>query len=93
MALIDLKKAFDKVWTDGLIYKLIQCNTPPPLIHIIRSYLTGRTFVVKVGRHKSGAVNVTAGVPQGSVLEPMLFPNNKLAMYADDTALYARSFS
>ncbi|GFW28579.1 probable RNA-directed DNA polymerase from transposon X-element [Trichonephila clavipes] len=44
---LDIQKAFDRVWHVGLLYKLIKINTPPPLIRIIRSFLTNRTFAVK----------------------------------------------
>ncbi|GFW88418.1 zinc finger MYM-type protein 6 [Trichonephila clavipes] len=45
---LDIQKAFDRVWHVGLLYKLIKINTPPPLIRIIRSFLTNRTFAVRL---------------------------------------------
>ena len=101
MVLLDVEKAFDTVWHDGLIYKLIARNTEPYLIKIIKSYLKERKFAVSIQEQSSAYKNIPAGVPQGSILGPHLFniyindlPNSKnccLAIYADDTALYASS--
>lgn len=64
-ALIDLEKVFDRVWTEGLLYELIHHHFPQAIISILRSYLTGRTFAVKVNRSCSSTVRIPAGVPQG----------------------------
>ncbi|GFU08258.1 probable RNA-directed DNA polymerase from transposon X-element [Trichonephila clavipes] len=45
---LDIQKAFDRVWHVGLLYKLIKINTPPHLIKLISSFLTNRSFAVKV---------------------------------------------
>lgn len=102
MAMLDIEKAFDKVWTVGLIYKLIQQKYPGNIIKLIHSYLENRTLRVRVNNGKSNYKNIKAGVPQGSVLGPKLFniyindipemPNTKIALFADDTALYAQSY-
>ena len=47
MLLLDAKQAFDRVWHDGLIYKLIQLDCPHYLIGIIKSFLSDRTFRVR----------------------------------------------
>ncbi|GFV09362.1 hypothetical protein TNCV_2821211 [Trichonephila clavipes] len=44
----DVEKAFDRVWHNGLLFKLIQINLPPYLIKIIYEYLSNRTFQVKI---------------------------------------------
>lgn len=96
----DIAKAFDKVWHNGLIHKLVKTNVPDTLIHIIRDYLSNRSFCYAYQGTLSSLRNTTAGVPQGSVLAPTLFsvyvndlPSNgkvQLALFADDTALYLR---
>lgn len=97
----DVAKAFDKVWHNGLIYKLYQLNLPDRLVLIIKDYLTERSFCYRVEKSRSRPHPIAAGVPQGSVLSPTLFslyvqdvprtPYVELALYADDTALYYTS--
>lgn len=101
MMLLDIQKAFDKVWTKGLIYKLIKLNFPANLIKLINSYLTDRQFQVKLNDTYSDVKNINSGVPQGSVLGPRLFTiflhdlpefqKTNTALFADDTAIYAHS--
>ena len=94
----DVAKAFDKVWHSGLIYKLYQLEVPDSLVLILRDYLTDRSFRYRVEGALSSPHPIRAGVPQGSVLSPTLYslytndiprtPRVKLALFADDTALY-----
>lgn len=101
MVLLDLAKAFDSVWHDALIYKLYQIGLDLGLVKLIHSYLTSRTFFVRLNGALSSTKKITSGVPQGSVLGPTLFnifindipriPGFFLALYADDTALLATS--
>jgi len=73
-ATIDLKNAFDTVWIDGLIWKLIhKFNFPPYLTLILHSYLSDRKIIVANGRITSNSADIRAGVPQGSVIAPILF--------------------
>lgn len=70
---VDLQAAFDKVWHNGLIHKLCEIGLPVYLVKIILSFLTDRSFQVKIGNSTSGAQSLLAGVPQGAVLSPTLF--------------------
>lgn len=70
---VDLERAFDSVWHDGLLFKLNQLNIPAYLGKWIQNYLDHRTFQVKIGSILSTIRKIEAGVPQGSVLGPLLF--------------------
>lgn len=97
----DVQKAFDRVWHTGLIYKLFQMGFPIYLIQLLRSFLTDRTFVTRIGSTTSEIKPILAGTPQESSLSPILynlytadFPTNsqvQIAMYADDTVLFTAS--
>lgn len=97
----DLSKAFDTMWQEGLVYKLRTKGCPGYLVKIISSYLQQRTYHVKTNEATSSVRTLRCGVPQGSVLGPILFniylsdmpePDNcTLAGYADDTTLICRS--
>lgn len=98
---LDIEKAFDSVWHNGLLCKMIQFEFPRSLILIINSFLVNRSFNVRVGNDMSASCSFTYGVPQGSVLSPILYniftadipKDNKceIALYADDTAIYTSS--
>lgn len=97
MVLLDIEKAFDTVWHDGLLYKLSLFGTPMYLIKLIASFLRDRSFVVDVRGKQSSHKSIPAGVAQGSVLSPLLWtvytsdlkvPRKcEAGYYADDTAL------
>ncbi|GFX47083.1 RNA-directed DNA polymerase from mobile element jockey [Trichonephila clavipes] len=70
---LDVEKAFDRVWHNGLIFKLIQVNLPPYLIKIIYEYLSNRTFQLKINSIHSRIGSIQAGTPQGSILSPLLY--------------------
>lgn len=102
MITFDVEKAFDSVWHAGLLFKMKKFNFPIYLIHFIRSFIEKRSFHVSINNTKSTSFNIPAGVPQGSVLSPILFniftsdielPLNgcELALFADDTAIYTSS--
>jgi hypothetical protein len=98
LVLLDIEKAFDSVWHDGLIFKLQKLKFSPFLLKMIQSFLEDRQAFVEVNQAKSSFFDIPAGVPQGSVLSPFLFNiyindapkinNCNLAIYADDTALF-----
>lgn len=95
---LDVQGAFDKVWHDGLISKLFLANIPPQIVLLIKNFLQHRTFQVKEGKSLSNKEEISAGVPQGSPLSPLLYniytadfvphAGVQLATYADDTMLY-----
>ena len=72
IVLRDVKGAFDKVWHDGLIYKLGQLNTPNNLLRSIHSFLRQRTAIIQRKRVQSQSFALRAGVPQGAMLSPAL---------------------
>ena len=98
MILLDFIEAFDKVPHNRLCYKLSLYGIRGSLLLWIKNFLTGRTQQVVVNGHISGHTEVTSGVPQGSVIAPLLFllyinnlPDDKTStvkLYADDVLLY-----
>ncbi|GFX01441.1 RNA-directed DNA polymerase from mobile element jockey [Trichonephila clavipes] len=70
---LDIQKAFDRVWHTGLLFKLITYKILPPLIFLINSYISNRSFSVKINRTYSHLKKISAGVAQGSILAPTLF--------------------
>jgi exonuclease III len=69
----DITAAFDKVWHAGLLYKLAKIKLPYYLLVMIKEFLSGRTFIVKIENTLSETKRIRAGVPQGAVLSPTLF--------------------
>lgn len=102
IAFLDIQQAFDKVWLEGLLFKLHQLNTPGYLLNVISSFLRHRSFSVKIGSSFSSSHQIQAGIPQGSVLGPVLyniyasdiptFRHTNIAMFADDTAIISQDY-
>jgi retron-type reverse transcriptase len=82
-----------------LLYRLIKLILSANTIKLISSFLSNRKFKVSVEGELSTPRQIQAGVPQGSVLSPMLYnvyinyalqtPDTQLALFADDTCIYA----
>lgn len=93
---LDISQAFDRVWHEGLLFK-IKSFFPNNIYKILKSFLENRYFLVNHGEAFSGLCNINAGVPQGSVLGPLLYliytsdlPTSDCVTtgtFADDTAI------
>ena len=98
VAVLDFSKAFDKVPHQPLLEKLRHCNLHEDVIGWISSFLTGRTQNVVVDGFSSKESPVLSGVPQGSVLGPVLFLifindiadslSSTIRLFADDCLIY-----
>ena len=73
MVYLDISKAFDKVWHKGLLYKLQCFGVGGSLLTWIGSYLSNRKQRVVLNGQESSILCSNAGVPQGSILGPLLF--------------------
>ena len=94
----DISKAFDKVWHEGLLYKLKKIGIGGNLLNWFRNYLSNRLQRVVIRGQNSDWGTIKAGVPQGSVLGPLLFLvyindivcgiKSSIRLFADDTSLF-----
>ena len=100
---LDVEKAFDAVWLEGLKYKLgtAEVGLPTKMIRLLSSFLTNRHLRVHQDNAISSKVELKAGTPQGSALSPLLFifyvndtpnpppPGVLISKFADDMAAWA----
>ena len=97
---LDVEKTFDKVWHIGLKCKIFMLDLPTKMTRWLSDFLVDRVIQVNVDGFLSDKISTIAGVPQGSVLSPLLFliyvngltkPHHRQtskSQFADDTALY-----
>ena len=103
LSTIDFSKAFDSVWHPALFHKLISAGLPACFARWTQSFLSDRRACVVFQNRKSRSFRVRRGVPQGSVLGPVLFslfisdlpaslPSSiSCSLYADDLAIWSSS--
>ena len=72
---LDISKAFDKVWHEGLIFKSKQNGISGKLLRLIKDFLSNRKQRVVLNGQCSSWMDVKAGVPQGSILGHLIFSN------------------
>lgn len=70
---LDVKKAFDTVWHDGIIFKMKEAGCSLPTCRIVQSFLEDRWARIKIDSSLSSPFRIARGVPQGSRLGPLLF--------------------
>jgi len=99
---LDISKGFDCIWHKGLLAKLPIFGLQPTLITWIASFLSGRSISIRIDGFLSRPHSISSGVPQGSVISPVLFIlfindllsslSSSIFSFADDTYL-SSSFS
>ena len=97
---IDISAAFERVNHGGLVFKFREAGIGGMILKVFQDFLSSRTQRVKVDGVCSSNIDVISGVPQGSVLGPLLFLlyiadlpgllQNVLVGYADDSTLLCR---
>jgi len=97
-AFLDVSQAFDQVWHTGLLFK-IKRILPSSYFIRLKSYLNERQFGAKINTETSSRFHIHSGVPQGSILGPLLYvlhtsdlpasSETILGTFADDTAIFS----
>ena len=96
---MDISKAFDKVWHEGIIFKLQQNGISDDLLNTLSDFLRNKKQRVTLNGQSSSWTNVNAGVPQESILGLFLFLiyindlpdglSSNAKLFADDTSLFS----
>ena len=97
---LDISRYFEKIWHEGLLAKCdIEFGLRGNHLEWLKSYLSDRRQTVQIGSAKSTPNDLAAGVPQGSVLGPLLaimylnglskVTSNEMLFFADDSSLHA----
>lgn len=101
---LDIQKAFDTANHTGILYKLLNLGIDPYLLKLFQSYFLERKFNIQINNSYSDYGDVKSGVPQGSVLAPILFnlflndfPHETIdsaaILYADDCLIFSHDDS
>ena len=95
---LDISKAFDRVWHGGLVYKLKRCGVSGQFLSLIQSFLKGRKQRTVLNGQSSNWGDISANVPQGSILGPLFFLiyitdltaglKCNVKLFANDTSLF-----
>ena len=97
----DYEKAYNKVWRDGLLWKMQEMNLPWRFVRYVRHFLSGNKTRVDVNGVKSKQFFLNEGLPQGSAISPLLFlifindidvkldDATRASLFADDTSIWA----
>ena len=96
---LDISKAFDRVWHEGLIYKIQSTGISGTPLKLIKSFLSGGFQHILLNGQASSWSPILTGVPQGSILGPLFFliyindlGNNlssTVKLFADDTSIFS----
>ena len=97
LAFLDIQKAYNSVWHDGLLHKMISLGYPPSLSRFVADWLQTRRYQTRILNHTTSAITYTRGLPQGSTLSCILFNiffsdivnslQSRPRLFADDLAL------